>query len=310
MKYKISLFSLLIINLLNAQSTVTVSNALEFLKAIGSNKTIYLKDGDYVLTNHVGDGSSNVTWEQEYDGGQMRIDNVTNLKIVGKQNSRILVDPQYTWVMKFVNCSNITLDTYTMGHTNGGYCIGGVVYLDSCKNVRLTNCRMFGSGTYGMGISNTSNVVLEKCDIFKCTYGLLQLNNSKDILFTHSRFRESGEFDLITITDCINVHFKTCVFEKNNIVANESYYYETNYFFKLYSDYYYGDNLPPIKTYNITVNNCVFRGNYTENFTDDYWNILKIGVNHFDNNSFTKPLPTAVKYEPIRFKAPEIITDY
>lgn len=295
MKIKLTAVVCLLSGSLLAQTSVTVSTALEFLNAIGSNKTIYLNSGDYVLTAHVGEGSSHVVWENEYDGGQMNILDVTNLKIVGKPGSRILVDPQYTWVMKFNHCSNITLEGYTMGHTNGGYCTGGVVYLDSCANVKVTNCRMFGSGTYGMGIYRSNNIIVEKTDIYKCTYGLLQLGESQNVVFTHTRFRETGEFDQISLSGCKNIHFKSCVFEKNGVKASEYYDYTSYYFFKLGDNYYYETDISSSTSSNITINTCTFRDNTTASFSDDYNGVIRIGDNRFERNTFPVPSPSATK---------------
>jgi len=300
MKVKLTVVICLLSGSLFAQTSVTVSTALEFLNAIGSNKTIYLNPGDYVLTAHVGLGSNNVVWENEYDGGQMNIVDVSNLKIIGKQGARVLVDPMYTWVMKFNHCNNITLDGYTMGHTAGGYCTGGVVYVDSCTNVKVTNCRMFGSGTYGMGIFKSNNITVEKTDIYKCTYGLLQLGESQNVVFKNTRFRETGEFDQISISGCKNVHFKSCVFEKNGPKATDYYEYSSYFFFKLSDNYYYETDIVQSTSYNITINTCTFRDNTTASFTDDYSGVLKIGDNKFERNTFPVPVPTSAK-------APEVV---
>src|SRR5687767_11930938 len=166
------------ISFLSAQTTVTVSTAEELIKAIGSNKTIYLNGVDFDLSDQHSVTTDFVSWEGEYDGSQMVITNVKNLKIVGKPNARVLVSPQYTWVMKFVDSENITLDNFTMGHTQGGYCTGGVVSLNNCTNVKITSCKLFGSGTYGMEINDSKNITLEKSDVYKCTYGLLLMNSS------------------------------------------------------------------------------------------------------------------------------------
>lgn len=280
------LISLSCISFLTAQTTVTVSTAEELIKAIGSNKTIYLNGVDYDLTDQYSVTTNFVSWEGEYDGSQMVITNVKNLKIVGGPNARVLVSPQYTWVMKFVDSENITLDNFTMGHTQGGYCTGGVVNLNNCTNVKITSCKLFGSGTYGMEINDSKNITLEKSDVYKCTYGLLVLNNSTNCNFIKTRFRETGEFDLVTITNCSAVNFKTCVFEKN--------YTTSNYFFRLDSDYYEEGNNQGGSS-NITINTCIFRDNKVPYFTTDYTNKLIIGDNRFERNDFGNVLPTAVR---------------
>lgn len=274
------------IHLLAAQTTVTVSTSEELIKAIGSDRTIYLNTGDYDLTDQYSLTTDFVSWEGEYDGSQMVITNVKNLKIIGKPNAKVLVSPQYTWVMKFVDSENIVMDNYTMGHTVGGYCTGGVVSLNNCTNVKITGCKLFGSGTYGMEINDSKNITLEKSDVYKCTYGLLLMNSSTNCNFIKTRFRETGEFDLITITNCTEVNFKTCVFEKN---------VSSNYFFRLDSDYYEYETNKTGGSANITINTCIFRDNKVSYFTTDYSNKLTIGDNRFERNDFGAVLPTAVR---------------
>lgn len=298
MKTKPIIFLCFTAQFLMAQSTITVSTPMEFIKAIGSNRTIIVNEGTYILTDVAGTVTDYVSWQDEYDGPQLVVNKVKNLRIVGKNNPRLLVLPSYSWVMLFSGSSNVEVSGITMGHLQEGYCTGGVVKLDSCANVKLTKCNMFGSGTYGMEINGSSDVTVEGCDIFKCTYGLLILYNSSRITFNKTRFRETGQFDLITINNCPDVNFKSCVFENNmKTVA----YSSDAYFFSVDASYYTRDEKMITE---VSINNCEFRDNWVYNFSQG---LVRIGVNRFSGNSFSVPSPTANYMDDARlFILPEV----
>ncbi len=287
MRVQTILCSALMLGSLSAQSTITVTNTEEFLNAIGSNKTIVLKEGTYNLSDFEDKGSSQVTWLDDYDGKQPKISEVSNLKLTGKGNVRILVKPRYTWVFILESCKNVSMENITFGHTEGGYCSGGVIDLEYCENIKMTNCKLFGSGTYGIQMNYCRNVEVTGCDVYKCTYGLLILNYSKYIQFTKTRFRETGEFDLISIEDCDTVNFKSCVFEKNTAGA---------YFFVIDNNYGYEYEIAAQST-GITINTCTFRDNDVTQFSNDFRPKLMLGDNRFERNTFPKPLPTPTRAE-------------
>lgn len=270
--------------LLYSQTTITVSTPMEFIKAIGSNRTVIVNEGKYVLTDVAGTVTEYITWQDEYDGPQLVINDVKNLKIVGKQNPRLLVLPSYSWVLLFNRSTNIEISGITLGHVNEGYCSGGVIKLDSCSNIKLVKCNMFGSGTYGMEIDNSKDIQVQGCDIFKCTYGLLILYNSSNIMFTKTRFRETGQFDLISINQCPDVNFTGCVFERNFYTSQ---YSSDAYFFSVDAGWYEG--APGIAS-EVSINNCVFRENNVYNFSQG---LIRIGINRFVANNFASPIPTA-----------------
>lgn len=284
MKSKLTILFFIFSNFIMAETTITVSTPMEFVKAIGSNRTILVNEGTYVLTDVAGTITEYVSWEDEYDGPQLVINRVENLKIIGKNNPRLLVLPSYSWVLLFTHSSNVYITGLTLGHLQEGYCTGGVIKLDSCSKVTVQKSNMFGSGTYGMEINNSSDVWVNGCDMYKCTYGLLILYNSSRILFEKTRFRETGQFDLITINNCPDVNFKSCIFEKN---FNTYSYSEDAYFFSVDNSYYERN---PAMVSEVSINNCTFRGNKISYFSIG---LVRVGINRFADNSFQTPTPTA-----------------
>lgn len=178
---------------------VIVSNVDELLAAIAPNTTIRLKPGlyDLSLASDYGDNQEGkyYSWEESYDGCELIIPGVDGLRIIGSYaDTTIATQPRYANVLKFVNCSNLSLEAVVIGHTEGqGYCSGGVVYLDSCRDVNFDSCHLFGCGTIGIYAQNCKRVYAEKCAIYDCSYNAVYSVASSDLRLTACDIYDCGE---------------------------------------------------------------------------------------------------------------------
>ena len=178
---------------------VIVSNVDELLAAIAPNTTIRLKPGlyDLSLASDYGDNQEGkyYSWEETYDGHELVIPGVDGLRIIGSYvDTTIATQPRYANVLRFVNCTNISLEAVVIGHTEGrGYCSGGVVYLDSCRDVNFDSCHLFGCGTIGIYAQNCKRVYAEKCAIYDCSYNAVYSVASSDLRLTACDIYDCGE---------------------------------------------------------------------------------------------------------------------
>lgn len=260
---------------------VVVSTPLELFKALKSDTEIELAPGTYNLSEVAGVYSSpNISWENKFDGYEPVISGLNNLSLFGKGKAKILIEPRYAWVMNFVSCSNLLFDGVTFGHTEAGYCRGGVLSFTACKNVRILNCNLFGSGTVGIQTQDSENITVNQCDIYECTYGLAYLYTSNNIIFTKTKFQNTGNFDLIEIGGCDKVTFSSCTFKGN---YNSQY---APHFFSIDANLLYGD-LPLLST-DITIQKCTFENNQVHKFVNSPQKVKLIN-NTFKNNLFENP---------------------
>lgn len=225
----------------NAQE-IHVKNATEFLRAIGSNRTIIIEDGaEFNLTEAILSLHENYPDEypilgyynneedmsslnnklfllDAYDGPEVSFKGVSNLTIKGgNQLPLLLADPRYAYVFSLYDCNNITFENVIMGHTNLGYCEGGVVALFNCNKINFIRCDLFGCGTQGIGANNVDGLNFVNSHIHDCTYYIMTLNQCKNCNFTHSLFFNNEEFDLVNISgkSTANIRFKSCQFFQN-----------------------------------------------------------------------------------------------
>lgn len=170
---------------------VRVKTVDEFLAAIASNTTIILNSGTYDLStaSQYGNyGGEHYRWEEEYDGPELVITDVSNLTIIGDsgdpENYTITASPRYADVISFNNCSGITVDGITAGHTEApGTCSGGVLNFVDCNGIYLYACRLFGCGISGIEANRCIGLTAENCEIYDCSFYGVNISFTSGIEF-------------------------------------------------------------------------------------------------------------------------------
>ncbi len=196
--------------------TIEVDSAREFIEAIQPNRIIKLKAGTYNLSLATHVRNDYVKWVKTHDGYEPIIHNLCNLTIVGEENTKLVIEPQYSWVMNFQYCRNITIQNLTIGHISKGYCTGGVLSFTSSDDIQIENSILFGSGTFGIQIDEVDRLKFLRTTIKNCTYGLIRIHHSANINFDDSVFENTGKFNLISIYESTSdVKFINCLITGN-----------------------------------------------------------------------------------------------
>ena len=218
--------------------TYTVTNEREFLNALGPNRTIIIDKNVHLNLSRVLENetfftnNTNRRWaesgadfigqvpmvisESETDGQQLDLVNIDNLTLRGAGNSSIEVNPRYSYCLYFINCKNCRVENLTIGHSEYGYCSGGVIGVTRGENINVRNCDLYGCGTYGFDVLDTRNLDVRYCFVHDCTYGIMMLRNSTSIHFTECDFYRNKEYDLVEGFNCNDVIFDGCLFYSNS----------------------------------------------------------------------------------------------
>ena len=216
---------------------VTVNTEEQFINALGNDRTIELGADVHLNLSRIleredwfsgvpgrawvtiakSDGGSQPTVISEYcnDGQQLVLKNMRNLVIRGKHNSSIEVNPRYSFCLSFMNCSGCKVENLTIGHTEGGYCDGGVIGVEGGSDNSIVSCDLYGCGTYGIVTRETSDLLVSKTNIHDCTYGIMELYSSESVRFEDCDFFSNREYELITNHGSENVVFRDCRFFGN-----------------------------------------------------------------------------------------------
>ena len=221
------------------QKEITVGSAREFIDAIGSNRIVVIKDNtelnltdildnqelfrrmgclwtDDYYTEREGSKELKVSCER-FDGRQFELVNVHNLTIRGGKNCKLIVRPRYANVLSFYKCQNIRLERLTIGHTEEGYCEGGVIYAENSENISIANCDLYGCGTYGIEARHVNRVVMDRSVIRDCSYGIMELRGCKFVNFEKCDFVRNREYGLVCIdANCQWIRFDDCRWAQNN----------------------------------------------------------------------------------------------
>ena len=226
-----------------------VDNELDFLIALGSDREIIISENvtlnlSRVLENednfrtanrrfiNAYDGehflvegrpaASNEQWimsEKMFDGRQLTLVNISNLSIRGKHGAKIVVQPRYAFVFYLMGCRNVTIDNLVLGHTEDGYCEGGVIGTSNCENILISSCDLYGCGTYGIVASKTHQLTMTQSIIRDCSYGIMEVLDCNNINFMTCDFFRNERFELITSRWSENVNFTNCRIYGNHQTA-------------------------------------------------------------------------------------------
>ncbi len=245
-----------------------VETAQEFLQALRPGARILLATGDYNLTEMAGMTTSYLSWDDPYDGEEVHLANLSNVIIRGEDGARLLAVPRYAWVLRFDQCNNLKFENVTFGHTEEGYCLGGVLAFEGCTGISISECNLYGSGTEGLLLNGVVDFKMEDSRIYECTYDLMTVNGSRNLLFENCSFTETGQFNLINLSASEDVLFDECTFSEN---YNENF---MPYFFYLEGN-----------RGGIAVRNCTFTENRVQKFVNRP-SELELDDNDFEGNDF------------------------
>lgn len=197
----------------------------ELLAAIAPNTVVTLTGRSYDLTRAKGYGiygGKYYGWNMVYDdGSELEISHVKNLTIrAAKPGTELVTVPRYACVLKFVDCEGVTLEGFTAGHTEGeGFCTGSVLNMQSCREMLVDGCELYGCGTYGLELEHCRGVHAVNTVIRDCSYGALIATGCSDVLLDGCRIHGveafSGVLELSGCHDCacVNTRIRDCAAE-------------------------------------------------------------------------------------------------
>ena len=178
---------------------IYVDSVDSFLSALGSDRTIILRAGTYNLSDasdYGGPATKNYSWAEVSDGYELVLNRLERLTIIGEPDAdsvSIVTEPRYANVLRFENCRTVVLDQFTAGHTQEqGECTGGVLYMNSCDNVFVNGCVLYGCGTLGINALNCRRVFAEDTTIKECSYGAVRAQNCYDVRYTNGKIYDCG----------------------------------------------------------------------------------------------------------------------
>lgn len=198
---------------------IQVSTTKELVAAIGSDRTIELIGGPFVLDPQLvedgGAADAAFSFAEGFGGATAQIRGVHNLHLraVGDRVRVLGTSPDE--VLGLRNCEGVRFEGLVLGHIEGlsGSCSAPVLVAEDCRGLWLRDCDLFGCGTDGMIARQVHDVVLERCAVHTCSAGVVQFHGCTDLRFTATSFRDCamlwGEGGFV-FRDCARVAFRDC----------------------------------------------------------------------------------------------------
>lgn len=263
--------------------TIEVSNVKDFYNSLGSNRIIILKEGTYNFSElpEIDKDNKNVNWRYDYNlnsdsyeygyfpAAQAYCYDINYLKIVGEEGKEVHIctEDELVAPLAFSECNYITLDNLTVGHqVTPGLCAGSVTYFNSTNNVIISNCNLYGSGTYGIWTDSSYTYTITNTDIYDCSYGLVYLTDSNEFNFSNCSLRDSSDSCMFSLSGSYNISFENCNITNNHITDGYSEYF-------IFTEDYSCDT--------VSFSNCKFSNNTYNNLSNYDVQLLNCS---FDDN--------------------------
>ena len=221
----------------NGEEVYVVENEEQFIANLRPGRIVYIPDNVHLNLSRILDNGTHfknrpgrrwaadataiiskeplVVSEEVFDGRQLTLVNFSNLTIKGGKNASIEVDPRYSFCLNFINCDHCEVINLIIGHTEGGSCSGGVIGVNGGQRNMVKDCDLYGCGTYGLDLIETTDFSLIGSKVHDCTYGIMEMRSCQAIRFDRNDFFSNREFTLIEAMGCEGVSFKDCRFYAN-----------------------------------------------------------------------------------------------
>ncbi len=222
---------------IDGEEVYVVENEDQFIANLRPGRTVYIPDNVHLNLSRILDDGTHfknrpgrrwaadataiiskeplVVSEEVFDGRQLTLVNFSNLTIKGGKNASIEVDPRYSFCLNFINCDHCEVINLIIGHTEGGSCSGGVIGVNGGQRNMVKDCDLYGCGTYGLDLIETTDFSLIGSKVHDCTYGIMEMRSCQAIRFDRNDFFSNREFTLIEARGCEGVSFQDCRFYPN-----------------------------------------------------------------------------------------------
>lgn len=193
-----------------SDDTVTVSTAAELIRVIAPDAHIILKSGDYnfsALTEEkIGECGGYVS-PDSLAHGEITIYNAPGLTLEAEESGavRLITENGYADVVTLVHCDGAVLKGLVIGHEiERGECDADVLRIDTCEDVRVEECGLFGCGADGICAEKADHLTVTKTDIYECTSSIFSLVDTEEAVFDGCRFYDNdGMFFLWGETEAL-----------------------------------------------------------------------------------------------------------
>lgn len=180
-----------------ANDIITVSTVAELIRVISPNAHIILKPGDYnfsTLTEEEIGSCGGYVHPDSLAYGEIAIYNAPGLTLEAEESGsvRLITENGYADVMTLTLCDGVVLKGLILGHEiEKGECDADVLRIDTCEDVCVEECGLFGCGADGIWAEKGDRLTVTKTDIYECTSSIFSLVDTGEAVFDRCRFYDN-----------------------------------------------------------------------------------------------------------------------
>jgi hypothetical protein len=201
-----------------ARRRLQVHTTRELIAAIGSDRTIELVGGPFVLDpeDDAGPFPANpaVEFGEREPVPYLIVKGVRGLHLRAVGGPVRVLSRSPAEVVQFAGCRDVFLEGLVLGHSDevAFHCVAPVLSLQQCTNVLVRDCELFGCGTEGIVAAEVDSLRMERGEIHTCRHGISILERCRDVEFRGATFRDTEvAMAAFTFDGCERVRFVDCV---------------------------------------------------------------------------------------------------
>ena len=198
-----------------AQKTYSVSDAKSLLKAVGPDRTIVLKKGDYKLSSAYGVDGDYVEWQDAEEGKELYLKDLKNLTIRGADGARIVGDSASAYLLCLSNSSNVALDNLRFARNVDGEAeaAAGSLYAESVQGLVVDRCFFEGPTGTAIELWESPGARIRRTTVKGAVRGAFSIMYSGDFEATGAKVLDCEGYPLVYIEESDQVLVSTTRFE-------------------------------------------------------------------------------------------------
>jgi hypothetical protein len=201
-----------------AQKTYNVTDAAGLVKAIGPDRTVVLKRGDYKLSSAYSVATDYATWTDGDDGKELALTGLKNLTIRGADGARLVSDASLSPILGVYDSKGVTIDNVVFARSDAAASNPGAsgISAESVEQLTLDRCSFKAGTTVAIDLWSCAGVRIRRTSVAGADSGAISASYCDDIEVSDSSFSDSSGYPLVYLEETNGVLFKSSEFSGNS----------------------------------------------------------------------------------------------
>jgi hypothetical protein len=195
--------------------TYSVQDARSFLKALGPDRTIVLRKGDYKFSSASDVPCPYASWNEVEGGRELVLSGLSNLTIRGADGARIVADCAAARVLVVSNCQGLALDNLRLvrlvKEEEGD--LGGSLYAESVEGLVVDRCSIEGPTGAAVGLWDCEGARIKRLSVSGASGGAVAAVYSNGLELSGSKILDCEGYPLVYLEESDGVRISQTKFE-------------------------------------------------------------------------------------------------